>query len=54
MIRDAIPNLHKKPLELDSQGAVTDYIEPGSAGEKIESLTTVNFGDQAPEKASSL
>lgn len=33
---------------VDSSSAVTDYIDPG---EKIESLTTVNFGDQAPEKA---
>jgi hypothetical protein len=29
------------------ESAVTDYIDPG---EKVESLTTVNFGDQAPEK----
>lgn len=29
------------------ESAVTDYMDPG---EKVESLTTVNFGDQAPEK----
>lgn len=39
------PKLVQSKSYDDSAPALTDYIDPG---EKVESLTTVNFGDLAP------